>query len=66
MKTHTPRCPRCGLGQLVFDPITKTMICNNCGFKTGADIDEKGKIRNKDVEKDNLRLGKRFELGSFI
>jgi ribosomal protein S27E len=62
----TPKCPRCHIGNLVFDPLSKIMICDHCGYKVGADIDEKGKIRNKDVEKDNLPMGKKFELGSFI
>jgi len=42
------------------------MVCDHCGFKTGADIDNNGNIKNKDVEKENLPLGKKFELGSFI
>jgi uncharacterized Zn ribbon protein len=62
----TPLCPQCKSAHLVSDPITKVMICPNCGYKTGADIDEKGRIRNKDVEKENLRMGKKFELGTFI
>jgi len=62
----TPLCPRCKIGHLVFEEATKVMICDHCGFKTGGDIDKKGNIRNKDVEKENLPLGKKFDLGSFI
>ena len=61
-----PKCPKCQNGFLHFEPIQKIMICDNCGFKTGGDIDNKGRIKNKNVEKENLPLGKRFDLGSFI
>lgn len=62
----TPKCPRCKIGHLLFDKNLKIMVCDHCGFKTGADIDNNGNIKNKDVEKENLPLGKKFELGSFI
>ena len=62
----TPLCPHCKNGYLLFDPNTKTMKCPNCGFVTGADVDKNGRIKNKDVEKNNLRLGKKFDLGTFI
>jgi len=59
------RCPRCG-NSMNYDSQKKIMICSICAYKTGADIDNEGRIKNKDIEKDNLRLGKKFELGSFI
>jgi len=61
----TPLCPQCKVGHFIYDKNLKIMICSNCGYKTGADIDDRGNIKNKDVEKDNLRMGKKFELGSF-
>jgi len=59
-------CPRCKIGHLIFIKEYKILQCDYCGYKTGGDIDKNGKIKNKEVEKENLSFGKRFELGSFI
>ena len=58
MDIKVPKCPRCKIGHLRFDKVQKIMICDYCGLKktTGKD---------KSIEKDNLQMGKKFNI-SFL
>jgi len=56
------KCPRC---KTEMFPNGNIMTCPACGFNVGTDIDfKKKKIKNEKV--DNLRQGKKFELGAFV